>query len=166
MLTCVRLALSSASTRALLFKDRQRLRQHQCPQPRVKQCNVRPCAPDLHCNCNPFGRTLDPDAPPPSANQVTCARIMVNGKPRVKVAKMKLAGVWRRWAEAPAHRVRRGVMRNSTAIAIRIQKSRVKFSMGRAAEHASLPMRRDSAGTARHYPSVVVYCRYGNDSEQ
>ena len=56
-----------------------------CPLPVTKECNHKPCSPDLHCHCQVFARTLDPDAPPPGSDQVTCTRIHVDGQARVKV---------------------------------------------------------------------------------
>ena len=46
----------------------------QCPRPVTRACARVPCASDLHCQCNPFGRVMDPDAPPASAHEVQCTK--------------------------------------------------------------------------------------------
>jgi len=57
----------------------------QCPKPVTKECNKKPCAPELHCKCNPMARTLDPDAPPPGKGEVQCQRVQTEHGARVKV---------------------------------------------------------------------------------
>eukprot|EP00937_MAST-01D_sp_MAST-1D-sp2_P003239 g3239.t1 len=71
-------------SKPIVTKPRNRLGKA-CPLPRTRECNKRQCSPDLHCQCDPFARTLDPDAPPPTMNEAMCTRTMIGGEARVKV---------------------------------------------------------------------------------
>jgi hypothetical protein len=71
---------SVQSRRPIITTLANRLGQ-QCPAVVTRPCGRVPCMSDLHCKCNPFLRTLDPDSPPASKNDVQCTR--VNGSIKV-----------------------------------------------------------------------------------